>query len=133
MFIVPFTHNIVDNNNFEINVIKILTIGGQQLWEEKTPLHIDDDILNPNDIYRKSPVIKFNKTLQLCEVDTEKTHISDFYKWEELAIDDNETFCWKTYYYFTSSNKVSWLEAPDNEKIGKYSIRDLIKTILQKK
>ena len=66
-------------------------------------------------------------------MDTEKTHISDFYKWEELSIDDNETFCWKTYYYFTSSNNVSWLEAPDNEKIGKYSIKDLIKTILQKR
>jgi hypothetical protein len=133
MFIVPFTHSVVNNNNFEVNVIKLLTIGGKQLWEEKSTLHIDNDILNPNDIYRKSPVIKYDKNLQLCEVDIEKTNISDFYKWEEVSINDSETFCWKTFYYFTGNNKLSWLEVPDNEKIGRYNIGDLIKTIIQEK
>jgi hypothetical protein len=133
MFIVPFTHSVINNNNFEVNVIKLLTIGGKQLWEEKTSLHIDNDILNPSDIYRKSPIIKYDKNLQLCEVDIEKTNISDFYKWDEVDINDTETFCWKTFYYFTGSNRLSWLDVPDNEKIGKYNIGDLIKTIVQKK
>ena len=133
MFIVPFTHSIVNNNNFEVNVIKILTIGGKQLWEEKITFHIDNDILNPSDIYRKGPVIKYDKNLQLCEVDIDKTNISDFYKWDEFSVEDSDTFCWKTFYYFTVNNKLSWLEVPDNEKIGKYNIGDLIKTIVQKK
>ena len=34
--------------------IKLLTIGGQIIWEEENTLHIDNDILNPNDIYRKN-------------------------------------------------------------------------------
>jgi hypothetical protein len=133
MLILPFIHNTVNNNNFEVNIIKVLTLGGQTLWEEKNTLHIDNDILNPNDIYRKSSPIKYDKTLQLCEVDTDKTNISDFYKWEEIALEDSETFCWKTYYYFTGSNRQCWLEPPDTEKLGKYNVRDLIKTIVQKK
>ena len=46
MLILPFIHNIINNNNFEVNVIKVLTVGGQTLWEEKNNLHIDNDILN---------------------------------------------------------------------------------------
>lgn len=133
MFIVPFTHTVVNNNNFEVNIINVLTIGGKYIWEEKASLHIDKDILNPNDIYRKSTVIKYDKNLQLCEVDTEKTNISDFYKWEEVGLEDSETFCWKTFYYFTGNNKLSWLDVPDSEKIGKYNVKDLIKSIVQKK
>ncbi len=133
MLILPFIHNIVDNTTLKVNTIKFLTIGGQNLWEEKSSLHIDKDILNPNDIYRKSIPIKFDKTLQLCEVDTEKTIISDFYKWEEIDLQDTETFCWKSYYYFNGSNKLCWLETPDSEKLGKYNVKDLIKAIIQKK
>lgn len=133
MLILPYTHSIVNNNNLEVNVIKLLTIGGKTLWEEKNSLHIDNDILNPNEIYRKNAPIKFDKTLQMCEIDLEKTNISDFYKWEEIPFNDNETFCWKTVYYFTGNNRISWLEIPDSEKIGNYKIKDLVKAIIQKK
>ncbi len=133
MLILPFIHNIVDNTTLKVNTIKFLTIGGQNLWEEKSSLHIDKDILNPNDIYRKSIPIKFDKTLQLCEVDTEKTIISDFYKWDEVSLDDNETFCWKTYYYFSGNDDVSWLNIPETEKLGKYKVKDLIRAVVRKK
>jgi hypothetical protein len=133
MFIVPFTHSVINNTNFEVNVIKLLTIGGKYLWEEKASLHIDNDILNPNDIYRKNPVVKFDKKLQLCEVDVEKTNIADFYNWNEVSLDDSEIFCWKTFYYLTGDNKVSWLDVPDSEKICMYNVKDLIKAIIQKK
>jgi hypothetical protein len=133
MIILPFIHKITNNNSFEVNVIKILTIGGQTLWEENNSLHIDNDILNPNDIYRINNIIKFDKDLQLCEVDTKKTKISDFYKWEELSLNDNETFCWKTFYYFTGTDNICWLEPPVSEKIGKYNIKDLINRIIKKK
>jgi hypothetical protein len=133
MFIVPFTHTIINNNNFEVNIIKLLTIGGQHIWEEKSSLHIDNDILNPNDIYRKSPVIKYDNKLQLCEVDIKRTNITDFYKWEEIKLEDSETFCWKTFYYFSANNKISWLDIPNNERIGNYNVNDIIKAIIQKK
>lgn len=133
MLILPFIHNTINNNNFEVNVIKILTIGGQHLWEENNSLHLDNDILNPNDIYRKDNIIAFDKTLHLCEVDIGRTKIEDFYKWEEINLNDSEIFCWKTYYYFTDTNKISWLEIPDSEKMGKYKIKEIIKKITQKK
>lgn len=133
MLILPYIHSIVNINNLDINIIKVLTISGKTLWEEKSSLHIDNDILNPNDIYQKSVPIKFDKNLYLCEVDDKKTNISDFYKWEEIELSDNETFCWKTYYYFTDNNKLSWLEVPDSEKIGNYKVKDLIKMIVLKK
>lgn len=132
MFIVPFTHTIVNNNDFNVNVIKILTIGGKDLWQENASLRIDDDILNPNDIYRTNDIINYDNNLQLCEVDCDKTNMSDFYKWEEVNLGDRDTFCWKTYYYFAGTNKSSWLDVP-NEKIGKYSIRDIINAIVKKK
>lgn len=132
MLILPYIHNIVINNKLEVNVIKVLIIG-KNIWEEKSTLHIDKDILNPNDIYRKKGLIKFDKTLNLYEVDSNKTNISDFYKWEEISLNDTETFCWKTYYYFTGSDKVSWLEIPESEKLGNYKVKELVKAIVQKK
>ena len=54
MLILPFIHSVISNNtnnNFKVNVIKVLTIGGNTIWEEDNSLHIDNDILNPNDIY----------------------------------------------------------------------------------
>lgn len=133
MLILPFTHNVTSNNNFKVNTIKLLTIGGQSIWEEKNSLHIDNDILNPNDIYRKGIPIKIDNKLQLFEVDIKKTNISDFYKWDEIELNDSETFCWKTYYYFTGNDNACWLEIPDCEKIGIYKVKDLIKAIIQKK
>ncbi len=133
MFILPFIHNTINNNNFEVNIIKILTIGGKNLWEESDSLDIDKDILTPNDIYRKNNIIHINKNIYLCEVDIEKTKIEDFYKWEEIDINDSEIFCWRTYYYFTDINKSLWLEIPDSEKIGKYKIKEIIQKIIQKK
>jgi hypothetical protein len=133
MFILPFTHTITKQNNFEVITIKLLTIGGKQLWKEKSTLHLDRDILNPNDIYRKGNQLKIGKSLHLCEVDLERTNISDFYKWDELDINDSETFCWKSYVYLAGNNGDSWLTIPSDEKLGKYSIKDIINTIVKRK
>jgi hypothetical protein len=133
MFIVPFIHNIVDQATIKINVIKILTIGGKILWEEKNSLDIDKDILNPNDIYKKNKIIKYDKVTQLCEVDITKTNISDFYKWDEIDINDNETFCWRSYIYLTGVDGIIWLNIPETEKLGKYLVKDLIMAIILKK
>lgn len=131
MFIVPFTHNIIKHNKLNVNIIKILTISGKELWEENNSLDIDNDILNPNDIYRSSSIINYDDTLYLCEVDIKKTKIDDFYKWEEVSINDSEIFCWRTYYYFVDNKEMLWLEIPNSEKIGKYNTNDILKKIIE--
>lgn len=133
MLILPFTHNVVKQNEMYVNVFNFLTVGGHNLWEESNSLEIDKDILNPNDIYRKGALIKFDKKLQLCEVDIQKTKLSDFYKWEEIELQDQETFCWRTYIYMTGTNNQIWLEIPTTEQLSNYSVQKLIKTIIQKK
>ena len=133
MFIVPFIHKVVNQNTLQINVIKLLTIGGCDLWEEENGLNIDKDILNPNDIYRGKKLIKLNKQLNLYEVDTEKTKINDFYMWEDIELENKDTFCWRTYIYLSDLAGSNWLEIPETEKLGKFLVRDLIKSIVQKK
>jgi hypothetical protein len=133
MLILPFIHNVKSNANLNVHTIKFLTIAGQSMWEEMDGLRINKDILNPNDIYRKSKTIKFDNKLRVCEVNTDKTNISEFYKWEEITLNDNETFCWKTYYYFTGLDNVCWLNIPETEKIGDYKVKDLIQRIILKK
>ena len=132
MLILPFIHNVISNNttsNFQINVIKVLTIGGNTIWEEDSSLHIDNDILHPNDIYRKEEPINYDNHLQLCEVDINKTNISEMYNWNECELNDSNIFCWRTFYYFTN-NKSCWLEPPNNEKLGNYTIKELIGAII---
>lgn len=133
MFIVPFIHKVVNQNTLQINVIKILTIGGSELWEEDNGLNIDKDILNPNDIYRTKLQVKLNKQVGLYEVDCDKTNISDFYLWEDIEPDNKDTFCWRSFIYLADNAGSNWLEIPETEKLGKFLVRDLIKAIVQKK
>ena len=133
MLILPFIHNTVTQNSIQVHTIKFLTIGGQHIWEEDKSLKLDEDILNSNDIYRKGPVIKFDKQLQICEVDMEKTQVTDFYKWEEVEFEDTETFCWRMYIHLTGNNGDNWLDIPVSEMLGKYSVKAIIDRILQKK
>ena len=79
MLIVPFIHKVSNNNNFDVHNIRILTLGGKNLWEEKDGLNIDKDILNPSDIYRNKNTIIVDKKMYLCEVDMKKTNINDIY------------------------------------------------------
>lgn len=131
MLIVPFIHKITTGDEMNVHNIRILTVGGKQLWEESNKSDIDTDILNPNDIYRKNTV-KFDKNTYLCEVDTEKTNVNDLYKWSEIDINDNETFCWRDYVYFTGKNNKCWLNIPKNEKIGNVNINKLILQLIEK-
>ena len=132
MFILPFIHKVTSQPSFDINIIKFFTVGGDSIWEEEKGLRIDKDILNPNDIYRKGRPIKIDENLKLYEVDLTKTNVSEFYKWEEIDVNDKETFCWKTYYILTGKDNISWLDIPEDNKIGKYKLTDLVKTIVKK-
>lgn len=132
MFIVPFTHSIVkQNQNINVHIIRILTIGGRQLWEENSKLDVDNDILIPNDIYRIGDIIKLGKNIKLCKIDTTKTNLNDYYKWDEININDTDTFCWRTYIQFIDTNNNNWLNIPDNEKIDRFLLKDIINTIIK--
>ena len=132
MLILPFIHNIVSQNNIKVHTIKVLTIGGRHIWEEDNSLNLDRDILNSNDIYCKATHIKFDKNLQICEVDAAKTNISDFYNWEEIAFENTDTFCWRTYIHISGENNTMWLDIPENEMLGAYSAKEIIAKIIKK-
>jgi hypothetical protein len=132
MLIIPFTHKTIQNNEIEINIITILTIGGDKLWEESNSLDIDKDILNPNDIWRTGPILKLEHgKVQLCQVDTQKTKMSDFYKWEETDIKDKDVFSWRSFYYFKGAGNLNWLDVPASEKLSGYSVKDFLQKIIQ--
>jgi hypothetical protein len=132
MFILPFIHEIIIQRQLTVHTIKVLTVGGQDIWEEADNLKINKDILNPNDIYAKSKPVRFDKALRLCAVDTNRTPVSDFYRWNELSSSESDIFCWRTFTYIVSDND-GWLAIPSIEKLGRYSIRDIIRTIIEKK
>lgn len=131
MFIVPYIYKVTKENNVQVHTIQLLTVGGRTLWEEDASLDLDHDILEPNDLYRKGEVKKIGQNLLLCEVDTEKTNIHDFYQWKEIPIDDDATFCWKPYFYLLGEKEDSWLPVPRQEKIGHHSVHSMIEHIIQ--
>jgi len=115
-----------------VNLIKILTIGGKYLWEESENFDINTDILEPNDIFVKNPpkIAPLFSSYYLCEVDTNKTSLNDFYKWDELQITDEETFCWRSYTYLTDNASNIWLPIPDITTLSGHKVSDIISAIL---
>ena len=133
MFIVPFIHKVTTHNDINVNVIKLLTVGGKNLWEENDSLNVDNDILTPNDIYRTGNIIKLGKKVQLCEVDINKTNIGDFYKWEELDINDRDTFCWRTFIILLGNNGSNWLDTSAYDVLDGYSVKEFSRAISSRK
>ena len=108
-----------------ITIFQLLTIGGTALWSESDDLRIIEDILEPNGIILKEAPFLYNG-IQFCPVDTEKTTMNDFYKWEEISKEDQETFCWRTFYVLGQEGHYrSWLPIPKQEKLGPYSFCEL--------
>jgi hypothetical protein len=131
MFIVPFIYKVTKENNVRVHTIHLLTVGGRALWEEEASLNLDHDILEPNDIYRKGGIKTIGKNLTLCEVDTEKTNINDFYQWKEIPLEDDATFCWKTYFYLLGEKEDCWLSVPRQEKIGHHDVNSILQHIIR--
>lgn len=126
MFIVPYIHNRKKLEHTIVNLFTILTIGGKYVWEEDNNLDIETDILHPNGIYLETIPSKLGEIV-LCKVDTSKTDINDFYKWDEIDKEDTTTFCWKTIYTFQgiSEDIKWWLPIPMEEKLGPYTYNEL--------
>ncbi len=134
MFIVPFIHKAVNENNMSVNSIDILTIGGKTLWEESNTLDIDKDLLNANDIYRKENIIEMDKDIKLCEIDINKTNVKDFFKWNEIDLGSDDLFCWRNYIYVTNNKKKDvWMDIPEKEKLSDISVKNIIFQIMNQK
>lgn len=133
MFIVPFIHNKISQSEFDIISIKIFTMGGNNLWEESDKLNLDKDILNPNGMFKKGTTLVIGKKIKYCEIDTTKTNINEFYNWEEIELNEADTFCWRNFCILVDKNGKNWLEIPDSEMLGNYKIKDIINTIILKK
>ena len=90
------------------------------------------DALDPNGIFITTAPYAYNSlsSCYLCEVDPNKTILTDFYKWEELPITDEETFCWKTYTQLTDADKNTWLQIPDTTLLSNYKVSSIIGAIL---
>lgn len=123
MIIIPFIHKVTNEKDMNVHSIRVLTVGGKELWEESKGSV--KKILESNGIYSKKT--KKSDNVYLCEVDTVKTDIHDIYKWNELDINDNETFCWRDYVFLKGKNNECWLQYPKNEMILK--ITEIIKGI----
>ena len=133
MFIIPYILKTTVHYNIHVNVLKILTIGGRYLWEESDELDICQDILEPNSITTHTPYTHTSlPNYYLCEVDTNKTILTDFYKWDELSLTDEETFCWKAYTYLTDADKNVWLQIPDTTLLSSCRVSAIIDAILNK-
>ena len=123
MILLPYVHTIKSINQIPVHSYMILTIGGKQLWIEDLKEDIIEDleveqILVNNDLYVDS--IKQHGDVYLCRINTEKTKMTDFYKWSEIT--DPSTFCWRTLYTF--GEQQNWLPHPNN-KIGTLSYQTI--------
>jgi hypothetical protein len=108
-----------------IDSFTILTIGGTMLWNtEETTSQSVKQLLAENDIAIHS--LQKQKQIFLCKVDTEKTNMADFYKWNEVT---DSTFCWRTLYTFGQNQR--WLPHP-TEYISDYTYEEIC-TMLQSK
>jgi hypothetical protein len=131
MFIIPYMYKVTKENNVSVHAIHLLTIAGKHLWEEESHLDIDHDILEPNELFRKGDIQTILKHVKLCEIDKEKTNVHDFYKWREVASQDDSTFCWKSYFHLEGDKRDSWLPIPPREMIGSHSVSKIIEAILE--
>lgn len=132
MFIVPYIHKVISENSLNIHCIHILTIGGNNLWEEDNSLDIENDILKVNDIFILGEIITIDKIIKLCEVDVAKTNIHDFYKWSDIGMNDTDTFCWRNYIYILGPKGEVWLNLPNNERIENITLNKLLTNIINK-
>jgi hypothetical protein len=116
MILLPYIHRVTTLHSIPVHSYTILTIGGTQLWTEFD--NTVTDILECNDLYTDH--ITEMEDICLCSINTEKTNVTDFFKWNEIS--DQTTFCWRTLYTF--GEKQNWLPHP-NEYIGDYSYQDV--------
>ena len=100
MFILPFvcTRSPPSPSSSPLTILRILTLGGKDLWQEDDMLRLAEDILEPNGL----PLLRHHshKGIHFCQLDPTQLDLSEYYDWEE--VDPTATppvFCWRTFYW----------------------------------
>ena len=125
MILLPYVHTIKSVNQISVHSYTILTIGGRALWTEDLKEDLDGSVeqtLINNELF--TDLIEYRDNVCLCRIDTDKTRMTDFYKWNEIT--DDETFCWRTLYTF--GEKQNWLPHPTGT-IGDISYQSICNMI----
>jgi len=126
MFILPFLHKQTMVGSMQLTTLQLLTIGRHSLWAEESELDLETDILHPNGIYLSGPPLALGDTW-LCPVDASRTHMDDFYRWEERA-ESEEVFVWKTVYLLgTAAQPTSGLSP--QERLGPHRYEEIMERI----
>ena len=124
MILLPYIHKTSVVNTMTVHTFMILTVGGIELWEDDVKdLQDTKEILEQNDIFTDS--VKKVGDVYLCKVDSQKTKLTDFYKWNEIT--DTSTFCWRTLYTFGDNH--NWLPHP-TEYMSGYLYKDICNMVI---
>ena len=125
MFILPFHHSThTVSPTTHLSTFQFLVIGRSTLWSEEE-MEIEADILHPNGIYLCDAPFRLGDTW-LCPVDLERTHLDDFYRWEERAEADHDSFCWKTVYIMGSTPYQRDILSLPEETLGPHRLEELV-------
>lgn len=100
--------------NLDTTMLKLfLAHGGKALWrtdeQSLTEKQIQEDYLLPNGIIAEK--ILLQKDIAFVEVNPEKTHLEDFYTWEEALTNPARPECWRTYWFFTDTQGAEWFSS----------------------
>jgi hypothetical protein len=121
MFILPFIHKKTTIRGTPVSIFHLLLMGSS-LWEEEDQLDVIHDILEPNGLVLTGNPIHQNG-VYYCPMDP-NTKLDDYYRWDEIPLKSNDTFCWKTIYIMGEESK--WLPVPNEETLGPLMVRDVI-------
>ena len=82
MILLPYVHTITTVNQIPVHSYTILTIGGKALWiedlKEELDASIEQTLIN-NELF--TDLIEYRDNVCLCRIYTEKTQMTEFYKW----------------------------------------------------
>jgi hypothetical protein len=125
MFIIPYVFQKKTINSMVMIAIELLTIGGVALWEESATSDVEEILLS-NDLHitHMEQISHKGDIGYLCVIDTAKTNMADFYKWDEINKTQTDLFCWRKFYLFgNKQNETNWLPVADEY------YKDLIHTL----
>ena len=103
-----------------LQIIRILTLGGTDLWQEEEVLRLKEDVLDPNGL----PLLCYDtyKGIHFCQLDPSRMDLSEYYEWDE--VDPTVTpsvFCWRTFYWMGDV-----LPPPQTARLGPFSCKEIV-------
>jgi len=128
MLIIPYTHTKKTLRNRVFHTVRILLEGGKSPWKEGKGCRPIEDALEPNSLFvARPPHTRGDRVF--APIDETRTDMKSMYQWSELPLTDNDTLCWRTFYYVTDSAGVPWIQMPTLPS----SLNELVNDIIHPK